>query len=382
MGQDERLLTLTERMMSATTGSLLTSIMLTPMDVVRIRLQQQGMLPECVCEPVLDVRAASTIGSSPNKRNTTLNKIPVSKLQKPTSSMSQPLKKELFWESSCFADLKCNRSALRFDGTWDAFLKIARNEGSSTLWRGISLTLFMSIPANIVYYTGYEYIRDRSPIKSQFPILNPLVCGAMARVIAATTVAPIELIKTKFQSIPRSQKYVTSTRMFKELIKDTKMEVYKYGLNRALFKGLTITLWRDVPFSAIYWGSYEFCKRKLWINNVKEQNWIHFMNSFISGSISGMIAAIVTHPFDVGKTRLQISMINGNDTASSSSSSTTASSSTRMARRNMFKYLNIIRQKEGLGSLYTGIGARVVKIAPSCAIMISTYEISKKFFNM
>ncbi|CAL9729518.1 mitochondrial carrier protein Mtm1p [Monosporozyma unispora] len=359
MSADERILTVTERMISATTGSLLTSIMLTPMDVVRIRLQQQGMLPECVCEPAPI--------ESPSKN--LLSNVSVSKLQRPLD-VPTPLKKELFWESSCFADLKCNRSALRFNGIWDAISKIAANEGPSTLWRGISLTLFMSIPANIVYFTGYEYIRDKSPLKTKYPMINPLICGGLARIVAATTVAPIELIKTKFQSIPRSQKQITSTKMFRELLEDTGIEIKQLGVTKALFKGLTITLWRDVPFSAIYWGSYEFCKRKIWFDNLEQKNWIHFSNSFISGSISGIIAAICTHPFDVGKTRLQISMIKEPVNKITST------------RRNMFKYLNIIRQNEGIGALYTGLGARIVKIAPSCAIMISTYEISKKFFDI
>lgn len=363
MSEDERILTATERIISASTGSLITSIMLTPMDVVRIRLQQQGMLPECVCEPGVDISPSISKGMS-----SSLNNVSASKLQR--SMIHTPLKRELFWESSCFADLKCNRSGLKFDGTWDAFNKIAKNEGPSTLWRGISLTLLMSIPANIVYFTGYEYLRDQSPIRNAYPMVNPLLCGALSRIIAATTVAPIELIKTKFQSIPRSQKQVTSTRMFKDLLKDTGLEIKQQGLSRGLFKGLTITLWRDVPFSAIYWGSYEFCKKNIWFTNRERQNWIHFTNSFISGSISGILAALFTHPFDVGKTRLQIS---GGKIKNEESVKT---------HTNMFKYLNIIRRNEGLGALYMGLGARVVKIAPSCAIMISTYEISKKFFDM
>ncbi len=49
--------------------------------------------------------------------------------------------------------------------------------------------------------------------------------------------------------------------------------------------------------------------------------------------------------------------------------------------RNMFKFLETIWRTEGLAALYTGLAARVIKIAPSCAIMISSYEISKKVFG-
>lgn len=373
MTQNEKQLTVIERMISAMTGSLLTSIMLTPMDVVRIRLQQQGMLPDCTCEPVLN----SSIVSSFNMESS-LSKVTVSTLSKSDSINSRV--KELFWEGPCFEDLKCNRNVLRFNGTWDAFRKIAQNEGITTLWRGISLTLFMSVPANIVYFTGYEYIRDISPLRHQWSTINPLFCGGLARIIAATTVAPIELIKTKFQSIPRSTRTIGSTKMFQELLLDTKMEIARNGVMKTLFKGLTITLWRDVPFSAIYWGSYEYCKRKLWVQSRNQSNYlVDFLNSFLSGSISGMVAAFVTHPFDVGKTRLQISMFK-DDEMIKENRGRLVQSRDSIHHLNMFKYLNMIRRNEGVQALYAGLGPRIVKIAPSCAIMISTYEISKKFF--
>ncbi|KAH6929582.1 hypothetical protein HPB50_002790 [Hyalomma asiaticum] len=38
-------------------------------------------------------------------------------------------------------------------------------------------------------------------------------------------------------------------------------------------------------------------------------------------------------------------------------------------------------QTQGLRSLFAGIVPRVSKVAPACAIMISTYEFGKKFFR-
>lgn len=361
-------LSLQERMMSATIGSLLTSVILTPMDVVRIRLQQQQMIEDCGCaelEPIPEL-------VDNRVRKNTLELLKTSTVVK--KAEIGPAK--IFWEGSCFQNLNCRNQ--RFNGTLEAFSKIAKFEGVSTLWRGISITLLMAIPANIVYFTGYEYVRDMSPINKSHPILNPLVCGAFARVLAATSVAPLELIKTKLQSIPSSSRSHGNLIMYRDLLNGIRNEIRVKGVTPTLFKGLEITLWRDVPFSAIYWASYEFYKKKIAFLSPASMdkngisNWFYFTNSFLGGFISGTIAAIATHPFDVGKTRQQIAMVSENGTGTSNMKYGTSNS--------MFGFLKSIRRVEGVGALYTGLTPRVAKIAPSCAIMISSYELTKRLF--
>jgi len=39
-----------------------------------------------------------------------------------------------------------------------------------------------------------------------------------------------------------------------------------------------------------------------------------------------------------------------------------------------------IYRSDGIGGLFTGYVPRIVKVAPACAIMISTYEYGKSFF--
>lgn len=340
-------LTLKERMLSAGVGSLLTSLILTPMDVVRIRLQQQEVLPKCACIPP-----------------------PGSKIPIPN-----PTTETVFWQDPCFHEVNCKNSTLRFNGTMEAFAKIAKSEGATSLWSGISISLLMAIPANVIYFTGYEYLRDASPFNKDHPATNPLLCGAFARVIAATIIAPLELIKTRLQSIPRSTGGVSKWEIFRDLMMETRREISQGGY-RVLFRGLEITLWRDVPFSAVYWATYELCKNKFWYqprHSSSHSNWIQFGNSFITGCVSGSIAAILTHPFDVGKTRMQIAPVPHHSKGSVRN--------TLVAQRNMFKFLNGIRRAEGFGALYVGLPVRIAKVAPSCAIMISSYEVSKRIFS-
>ncbi|AAS53502.2 AFR131Cp [Eremothecium gossypii ATCC 10895] len=334
--------TLKERMVSASAGSLVTSLFLTPLDVVRVRLQQQEMLPSCTC----------------------------------TGQLSKPAGK-VFWQDECFANVGCREPAARLQGTLEGLRKIAQLEGLPTLWRGLGITLVMAVPANVVYFSGYEALRDNSPLASRLPVANPLVCGAFARILAATTIAPLELLRTRLQSVPRARDTERTIYLIGDLLREMRHEVSVMGY-RALFKGLEITLWRDVPFSAIYWGTYEFCKTQFWARHAathNASNWDHFIGSFACGSMGGAVAALLTHPFDVGKTRMQIAIASPQQLTVGGKATKTDDS------RGMFSFLNAIRKSEGIRALYTGLLPRVMKIAPSCAIMISTYELSKKFFT-
>lgn len=357
-------LTVSQRMISASTGSFLTAFILTPFDVIRIRMQQQEIMPPCDCDVDANGRpihgtirpqsgTKSTLAGTTRVLATPGTKLPLQTGPIPTTAVPGS---SLFWVDKNY----CNSSSCsRFNTTFQGFVTISRHEGLATLWRGMSLTLVMAVPANVIYFTGYEYIRDNSPINGA---INSLLCGATARLLAASAIAPLELLKTRLQSIPASSK-----NMLLQVVKDSMQQVRENGV-LTLFKGLQITLWRDVPFSGIYWSVYEACKREMAVSlgadfgssSDNSNDSKVFMTSFISGSVAGLVAAVATHPFDVGKTRMQISNV---------------------GKPRMFGYLYGIYRAEGIRALYGGLGPRVMKIAPACAIMISTYEISKVMFG-
>ncbi|GCB63287.1 hypothetical protein scyTo_0013184, partial [Scyliorhinus torazame] len=117
----------------------------------------------------------------------------------------------------------------------------------------------------------------------------------------------------------------------------------------------------------IYWFNYELMKSQLCKKyNVSEPT---FKISFSSGATSGAIAAVLTLPFDVVKTRRQIEL--GELSASHSRKTLTAT----------LKIMKRIVQESGFGGLFVGLLPRLMKVAPACAIMISSYEYGKSFFR-
>lgn len=279
-----------------------------------------------------------------------------------------------------------------FNSTFDGMRKIARNEGFFTLWRGLSATLLMAIPANMIYFTGYEWMRydKASPFAKLDSTTAPLVSGAVARVVAATALGPMELFRTRLQASHGD----SAAGHVKDTLNSMQEMVRSRGYT-SLWRGLNLTLWRDAPFSALYWWGYETVRGRLTearergrgrsyeggINarrrsQSQENHRDTFVDSFIAGSISGTMACLATMPFDVGKTRTQVYHNSGKSVTGDIGKAGVAPE-----EQTMFQLLRHIVKTEGFSGLYRGWMPRVMKIAPACAIMISSFEMGKKVFR-
>ncbi|KAI9370894.1 mitochondrial carrier domain-containing protein [Aspergillus egyptiacus] len=377
---------ITQKMVSATFGSVLTGLLVTPLDVVRVRLQSQSSIQN----------------TSPFKSHTTH-----SLKNAPPNLGVTACCREVFWigqnaqicmvtpgtsavGSQSVAECAVEETQRRtFTSTLDGLRKIARNEGVLTLWRGLSPTLMMGIPGNVIYFAGYDWLRtdEKSPIRRIVPgAYVPFIAGAIARVAAATVISPIEMFRTRLQATPG-----TGAGHFKATLEGLYSMTQARGYG-SLWRGLTLTMWRDVPFSGLYWWGYEEMKKYIIEARTKAhghtmppaQSESHeaegniFLDSFIAGSVSGALAAFVTTPFDVGKTRQQVYRHAGDD-ISIAAGSNLAKSPLRPEQLSLPKFLMHIFHEEGAAGLFRGWVARCLKVAPACAIMISSYEVGKKF---
>ncbi|KAK0084616.1 hypothetical protein PV325_006724 [Microctonus aethiopoides] len=320
-----------QQMIASCTGALFTSVIVTPLDVVKTRLQvqQKAMLSNrcfLYCNGLMD-HLCPCNGKLPE------------------------------W-------LKEDK---KFNGTLDALVKIGKREGVFSLWSGLSPTLVLAVPATIVYFVSYEqlrlYLKDKynermnnDAFHKAQPFWIPMVAGSTARIWAATIVSPLELIRTKMQSKKLS---------YRELGQALRT-VIKYSGVQGLWMGLSATLFRDVPFSAIYWFNYETIK------NLFPSSHGAFSFNLAAGATAGSIAAFITIPFDVVKTHRQIEM--GEKEIYSEKRGNTKNNN-----NNVYIIKKIYKQS-GIKGLFTGLIPRLVKVAPACAIMIATFEQGKNFF--
>ncbi|CAG0880041.1 unnamed protein product [Cyprideis torosa] len=356
-----------EQMIASGSGAIITSLFMTPLDVVKIRLQAQEKIlaqQKCFlyCNGLTDTLCAYVNGNNGNGKG-----------------MPGVHTLECAWY----------KRPGKFNGSWDAFVKIARTEGITSLWSGLPPSLLMSIPTVVIYFTcyeqfkrrfSYEYIlwdlkcsrtlraplteKDRKVVEQKVQAVHdhvphwiPFLCGGLARTWASSVVAPIELVRTKMQSVKMN---------YREIRSAVRHLVHTEGVRR-LWMGLGPTLFRDVPFSSFYWTCLEALKKWAGYTHNPPPSFM-----FFAGATAGSIAAVLTLPFDVVKTHRQIEL--------GQRMGKEISEADRRAMKTTLGWLKYLYQERGLSVLYTGIVPRLAKVAPACAIMIATYEFSKQFF--
>eukprot|EP00293_Proteomonas_sulcata_P012831 CAMPEP_0184313322 /NCGR_PEP_ID=MMETSP1049-20130417/62023_1 /TAXON_ID=77928 /ORGANISM="Proteomonas sulcata, Strain CCMP704" /LENGTH=163 /DNA_ID=CAMNT_0026630425 /DNA_START=1 /DNA_END=492 /DNA_ORIENTATION=+ len=122
------------------------------------------------------------------------------------------------------------------------------------------------------------------------------------------------------------------------------------------------------PFSGIYFMIYEEFKNFSVKHLVSEsdralpqEQVLHAAHYIAGGFVAGTMAAILTAPIDLVKTRIQVF-------------DSPAYSSITGSTIKIFK-------EEGVRVFFAGLGARVVWIAPGCALTVAVYEDWRKFLH-
>ena len=134
------------KVVSALGGALLTSLLMTPFDVVKTRLQAQ--LPSSVkCE--VNLTPTECPRCSHYIRFNGLQDFAVEKAR------GDPFIKQLA-ESDRYACMARHLDIPHYRGTVDAFSKIVRHEGVGALYNGLAPTLVLSLPSTVIYYVLYD----------------------------------------------------------------------------------------------------------------------------------------------------------------------------------------------------------------------------------
>lgn len=181
--------------------------------------------------------------------------------------------------------------------TFSAGMRLFRDGGFSRMWRGVQTMFSGCAPAHAAYFSTYEGVKqilgangtEHKPIAAG-------TAGASATIVHDLIMTPMDVCKQRLQL-----GYYTG-------MIDCFQNIIRHEGFRALYLSFPVTLFMNIPFASVMVATNESMKR--FLNPQREYNLWSYV---FSAACAGAVAAAVTNPLDVVKTRLQTqSLIDSN----------------------------------------------------------------------
>lgn len=229
-----------------------------------------------------------------------------------------------------------------------------RSGGFRGIYKGLAPAAAGSAPTAALFFCTYDGLKShlgKWASQGQQPYVH-MISAASAEVVACLIRVPVEIAKQRRQAL--SLKYgTTSLEIWYNAVKTE-------GFRRGLYRGFGTTIMREVPFSFIQFPLWEYFKL----------NWTAVtgtaltpLSVAICGAVAGGIAAGLTTPLDVAKTRIILA-------------------DEHIANRsNIFNILHGILRERGVKGIFAGFVPRVLWITLGGAIFFGFYDLTSRILN-
>ncbi|KAI8058075.1 mitochondrial carrier domain-containing protein [Syncephalis plumigaleata] len=194
----------------------------------------------------------------------------------------------------------------RFHGPLDCVRKTVTREGVRGLFKGVYSPLMGIGICNAALFSANENFRrllQRGDTDKPMTLGEMTLAGAMSGVVLALILCPVELVKIRMQVQYGDGR--ANARSYGGVLECAAHTLKTEGV-RGLYRGMNMTLLREIPSSAAYFGAYEAIKALLMRRHNHPQSSPQLLDLFIAGGLAGQAAWLVCYPQDVIKSRLQV----------------------------------------------------------------------------
>ncbi|KAM7511202.1 hypothetical protein LguiB_010077 [Lonicera macranthoides] len=105
--------------------------------------------------------------------------------------------------------------------SWEVLLRILEKDGVLGLYAGYSATLLRNLPAGVLSYSSFEYLKAavlKVTNQSNLEPIQSVCCGALAGAISATLTTPLDVVKTRLMTQVHGAAGVSET--VKQILRD------------------------------------------------------------------------------------------------------------------------------------------------------------------
>lgn len=172
-----------------------------------------------------------------------------------------------------------------------------------------------------------------------------MTAASAGEVAACAVRVPTEVVKQRAQALQAS----SSVGALRYILAQ-KSTIGYVGVWKEMYRGWSITVMREVPFTIIQFPLWEGLKE--WRRRTTGQEEITGVESGAFGSLAGAVAAGITTPLDVLKTRLMLGR----------------------EKEKALPLLGRILRESGPRAFFAGMGPRVLWISAGGAIFLGSYQ--------
>lgn len=210
--------------------------------------------------------------------------------------------------------------------------------GFSKLYKGIGPVILGSVPHSAIFFCTYDTLKE-AQIASAVVVPDFVVhmaAGSVGESVACLIGVPVEVVKQRRQ-VSNTSSWRIARRIWR-----------REGL-LGFYRGFQTTVSREVPFCLIQMPIWEWLKKQ-WGRAAGRK--LRAGESAVCGSGGGVVAAVLTTPLDVAKTRIMLAE----------------------EKKGACQVLKIIYRKEGMSGLFAGVLPRTIWVAVGGIIFFGVYE--------
>ncbi|KAL1856480.1 hypothetical protein VTK73DRAFT_8266 [Phialemonium thermophilum] len=286
------------------------------------------------------------------------------------------------------------------------------------LYQGVGSVVVATVPAAGVFFTTYESAKSLYgsilPAMLPLPAVHALASGT-AELASCLVLTPAEVIKQNAQMLRQSSGGRTRGGRSTSLEAWRMVRQSEGGAMRRLWSGYTALAARNLPYTAMQFPMFEFFRGRLWgwrkrslekaQTNMSQDNQelgqgvrstamksdasesTLLVTGLINGAsagLSGAIAAVITTPIDVVKTRMMVMTVDDiPPTPKPRPEHESGGPGSRLAQRSLgtWQVGKQVYLERGIPGLFRGGLLRAVWTALGSGLYLGTYEVSKAWLR-
>lgn len=140
------------------------------------------------------------------------------------------------------------------------FAEIIQNDGVMGLYAGYSATLLRNLPAGVLSYSSFEYLKAAVLQKTKQSYMEPVqsvLCGALAGAISASLTTPLDVVKTRLMTQVRGEGVSKVAAVMYDGVSATVKQILKEEGWVGLTRGMGPRVLHSACFSALGYFAFE-----------------------------------------------------------------------------------------------------------------------------